>query len=112
MRRDERRRRITGGFVDKDDSRPLGFSRQTRGALESNAAGEHAAVGHVAAAMALTGRTVPGAALGADDVAEYVALDGRGGDSEGRLQHEHQRRDESRDARRANPASLLSHGLP
>ena len=47
--------------------------------------------------MAAAGRHLYAAALGADDVAEYVALDGRRGDGEGGLQDEHERR-EKRDA--------------
>ena len=77
--------------------------------LENAAAGQHAAVGHMAAVMALAGRAVAGAALGADDVAEYVALDGRRGDGERRLQDKHQRRDQSRDPRDAIPAVALQH---
>ena len=51
----------------------------------------------MAAIMAAAGRHFYAAALGADDVAEYVALDGRGRDGEGGLQDEHERR-EKRDA--------------
>ena len=61
--------------------------------------------------MALAGHA-EAAALGADDVAEYVALDGRGGDGERRLQDKHQRRDQSHGARNTYPADVLPHGLP
>jgi hypothetical protein len=93
-------------------NRPFDRCRQVSRRLDNTAAGQHAAVGHVAAVMASARRAVAGAALGADYVAEYVALDRLSGDGEGRLQNEHQRHDESRSARYANSAYAVPHGLP
>ena len=102
---------MTDGPSHSDRSLPFRCTRQVR-RLEGTAAGEHAAVGHLAAVMATAaGRHFYAAALGADDVAEYVALDWRGCDGKGGLQDEHERRDESRGARNAYPAYALSHGL-
>ena len=66
----------------------------------------------MAAVMAAAGGHLYAAALGADDVAEYVTLNRRGGDRNGGLQDEHQRRGESREACNADPANVLPHGLP
>lgn len=102
------RRRKAYVLADKRDGRPLDIDGQAGGCLEGCAAGKHAAVGHMPAVMTLAGRTLAGAALRADDVAEKVALDRRGGDGEGGLQDERQRRDESREPCR-DPVVTLSH---
>lgn len=111
MQEKECPRLMVDDLADQSNGWPLDSVGQACRRLESGAAGQHAAVRHMTAVMVTT-RHLSAAAIRADDIAENIALDGRRGDSESRLQHEHQRRDESREPRHADPVDALPHGLP
>jgi len=107
VRGNEPRGGAVDGLCSCEGACPFNRCRQVRDRLQDTAAGEHAAVGRSTAIVATAGGHFYAAALGADNVAEYIALDGRRCDGKGGLQDEHKRRQK----RDADPSYPLLHVL-